>query len=244
MRRFATALAICLLWALSPATAQVVTIDSCQQWAVAQSSSNLQKQLNEQLLQVKLNDVSSHYYPTVQIDGAIGYMSPVTELPSETPGYQPMHKDMYNVSLNLQQVVFDGLQATYGRKLERLLNKNEINKLDLSISQLKEQVISMYLNLLIIDKQIEILSNVENIFQEQSDQLRALLRAGVVYANSIAQLDVEGLKIQQQKDELQANRESLISSLSILTGKDLSDATFEQPELPSVSYFRPTPHHA
>lgn len=236
MRRFATALAICLLWALSPATAQVVTIDSCQRWAVAQSSSNLQKQLNEQLLQVKLNDVSSHYYPTVQIDGAIGYMSPVTELPSETPGYQPMHKDMYNVSLNLQQVVFDGLQATYGRKLERLLNKNEINKLDLSISQLKEQVISMYLNLLIIDKQIEILSNVEKIFQEQSDQLRALLRAGVVYANSIAQLDVEGLKIQQQKDELQANRESLISSLSILTGKDLSDATFEQPELPSVSY--------
>lgn len=214
--------------------AQVVTIDDCQQWAVAQSSSNLQKELNTQLLQVKLNDVSSHYYPTLQIDGAIGYMSPVTELPQETPGYEPMRKDMYNVCMNLQQVVFDGLQASYSRKRERLLNKNEISKLDLSINKLKEQVISLYLNLLIIDKQIEILSSVEDIFQEQSDQLKALLNAGVVYGNSIAQLDVEGLKIQQQKDELQATRESLISSLSIITGQDLTQATFVQPDLPEV----------
>lgn len=224
-------------------TAQNVTIDSCQAWAVGQSSSNLQKELNEQLLQVKLNDVSSHYYPTLQIDGGIGYLSPVTQLPSETPGYEPMRKDMYNVCMNLHQVVFDGLQASYSRKRERLLNKNEISKLDLSINELKEQVIALYLNLLIIDKQIEILSNVERIFQEQSDQLKALLKAGVVYGNSIAQLDVEGLKIQQQKDEMQANRESLISSLSIITGRDLSKATFLQPELPEVgndlTSFRP-----
>lgn len=239
MNRIITIAILLLAFAIAPATAQVVTIDECQQWAVAQSSSNLQKELNEQLLQVKLNDVSSHYYPTLQIDGAVGYMSPITQLPEAIANdydiAAPRH-DLYNVSLNLQQVVFDGLQASYGRKRERLLNKNEISKLDLSIAQLKEQVINMYLNLLIIDKQIEILSNVEKIFQEQSDQLKALLKAGVVYANSIAQLDVEGLKIQQQKDEMLANRESLISSLSILTGKDLSNAEFVQPQLPSVSY--------
>lgn len=240
--RFSIAITITLLLTLR-ISAQSVTINECQQWAVAQSSSNLQKELNEQLLQVKLNDVVSHYYPTLQIDGALGYLSPVTELPESTPGYEKMRKEMYNVCLNLQQVVFDGMQANYSRKREMLLNKNEISKLDISINTLKSQVISMYLNLLIIDKQIEILSSVENTFQEQSDQLKALLKAGVVYANSIAQLDLEGLKIQQQKDELQANRESLIASLSILTGKDLQNATFIQPELPSVdndlTSFRP-----
>lgn len=239
MKRIIILIALLTSFSLMNIQGQVVTIDECQQWAVAQSSSNLQKELNEQLLQVKLNDVSSHYYPTLQIDGAIGYMSPITQLPEAIAtdyGISAPRHDLYNVSLNLQQVVFDGLQANYGRKREKLLNNNEISKLDLSIAQLKEQVINMYLNLLIIDKQIEILSNVEKIFQEQSDQLKALLKAGVVYANSIAQLDVEGLKIQQQKDEMLANRESLISSLSILTGKDLSNAEFVQPELPSVSY--------
>ena len=239
MKRIIILIALLTSFSLMNIQGQVVTIDECQQWAVAQSSSNLQKELNEQLLQVKLNDVSSHYYPTLQVDGAIGYMSPITQLPEAIAadyGISAPRHDLYNVSLNLQQVVFDGLQANYGRKREKLLNNNEISKLDLSIAQLKEQVINMYLNLLIIDKQIEILSNVEKIFQEQSDQLKALLKAGVVYANSIAQLDVEGLKIQQQKDEMLANRESLISSLSILTGKDLSNAEFVQPELPSVSY--------
>ena len=181
MKRILTIALLLLAFAIAPATAQVVTIDECQQWAVAQSSSNLQKELNEQLLQVKLNDVSSHYYPTLQIDGAIGYMSPITQLPEEIAadyGIAAPRHDIYNVSLNMQQVIFDGLQASYGRKRERLLNNNEISKLDLSISQLKEQVINMYLNLLIIDKQIEILSNVEKIFQEQSDQLKALLKAG------------------------------------------------------------------
>lgn len=215
--------------------AQTATIEECQAWAVAQSSANVQKELNEQLLRVKLNEVSSHYYPTLQIDGAIGYLSDVTELPESFPGYTPSRHDMYNVSLNLQQVIFDGLQASYGRKRERLLNNNEISKLDISINALKEQVVMIYLNLLIIEKQIEILSNVENTYQEKLDQLNALLKAGVVYANSIAQLELEGLKIQQQKDELQATKESLIASLSILTGKDLSNATFVIPEDPDVS---------
>jgi len=212
----------------------VITIEECQQLAVAQSSANVQKELNEQLLQVKLNDAASHYYPNVEIEGGIGYFSQLTELPSQCPGYQKMPHDMYSISLHLQQVVFDGLQATYGRKRERLLNKNEINKLDISINKIKEQVISIYLNLLIIEKQITILSNVEKNLQEQNEQLKALLKAGVVYGNSIAQLDVEKLKIQQQKDELQATKESLISSLSILTGKNLSDATFAVPKIKEI----------
>lgn len=234
MTKKATILLILIALTIGLPAQDIVTIEECQQLAVAQSSANVQKEFNEQLLHVKLNDVSSHYYPTLEINGAIGYISPVLELPEITPGHIDMRHDVYNATLNLQQVVFDGLQATYGRKRERLLNKTEINKLDISINKLKEQIISIYLNLLIIDKQINILSNVENTFQEKSDQLSALLKAGVVYGNSIAQLDLEGLKIQQQKDELQATRESLISSLSILTGKDLSKATFQIPQLPKV----------
>ncbi|MDD4395755.1 MAG: TolC family protein, partial [Bacteroidales bacterium] len=179
---------------------EIITIDECQQLAISQSSANVQKELNTQLLRVKLNDVSSHYYPTLEINGAVAYLSPVTELPTECAGFQKMDNDLYNVSLNFRQVVFDGMRATFGRKREKLLNKNEINKLDISINQIKEQVISIYLNLLIIEKQITILSSVENTFDEQSEQLKALLKAGVVYGNTIAQLELEGLKIQQQKD--------------------------------------------
>ena len=196
MTKKATILLILIALTISLSAQDIVTIEECQRLAVAQSSANVQKEFNEQLLHVKLNDVSSHYYPTLEINGALGYISPVLELPEITPGHIDMRHDVYNATLNLQQVVFDGLQATYGRKRERLLNKTEINKLDISISKLKEQIISIYLNLLIIDKQINILSNVENTFQEKSDQLSALLKAGVVYGNSIAQLDFPSFGVQ------------------------------------------------
>lgn len=217
-------------------TGQVITIEECEQLAIAQSSANTQKELNEQLLHVKLNDVSSHLYPTLEINGGIAYLSQRPELPTSLTHFDPARHDVYNISLNFQQVVFDGLQAKYSRQREKLLNKNEISKLDLSISQIKENVIALYLNLLIIDKQMSILSSVESTYESQVKRLMALFQAGVVYGNTIDQLELEGLKIQQQKDELQASRESLIASLSILTGKDLTQATFVQPDLLDIEY--------
>jgi hypothetical protein len=87
---------------------------------------------------------------------------------------------------------------------------------------------------LILDKQILLLSSVENTIEEQLVQLKKLLESGVVYANTVAQLELEALKIEQQKGELVSTKESLIASLSIITDFDLHDATFVVPEVPYI----------
>jgi hypothetical protein len=45
------------------------------------------------------------------------------------------------------------------------------------------------------------------------------VKEGVVYGNADDQLELEAPKIEQQKGELKATKESINSSLSILTGK-------------------------
>ena len=209
----------------------IVTIEECQQWAVAQSSANVQKELNEQLLKVKLNDAASHLYPSLEIHGLISYQSDVPQLPLTIEGVDKISKDQYRVGLELYQVVFDGMKFLFNRRYEYLANDTEINKLDLTINKIKEQVISLYLNLLIIDKQNAILTNVEKNISDQLNQLRIMLREGIIYGNAVVLLEVEQLKIQQQKGELQATKGSIISSLSILTGKDLSNAEFIIPNV-------------
>lgn len=211
-----------------------VTIDDCQQWAISHSSANVQKSLNTELLQVKLKDVSSHLYPVLEINGHASYQSDVISLPEGIPNFTPLSKDQYNISLDFAQNVFYGGKMFFGRKYERLLNKEEIYKLDISINEIKEQVISIYLNLLIIEKQINILTSVESTINEQLDQLRVLLKEGVVYGNPVAQLELEKLKIEQQKGDLKASKESLVGSLSIVTGKDLSNVTFIVPQEPET----------
>lgn len=212
----------------------VVTIDECQSWAVNQSSANVQKELNEQLLKVKLNNASSHLYPSLEINGSISYQSHVPQLP-ETWGFDLLSRDQYGVSLDFNQVVFDGTKIFYGRKYERMMNKTDINKVELSINELKEKVISIYLNLLILDKHQAILQSVESTLSDQLKQLQTLYKEGVVYGNAVAELELQALKIEQQRSELMATRNSLVTSLSIITGKDLTLSQFVVPNAPTIS---------
>jgi len=211
----------------------IVTLDECQQWAIQQSSANVQKELNAQLLKVKLDDAASHMFPTLEINGHVSYQSQVPQLPLSL-GVDKLSKDHYGVYLDFQQVLFAGNKLQHGRRYERMMNNSEIDKLNLSINELKEKIIAMYLNMLILDKQISLLSSVENTINEQLSQLMKLLESGIVYGNTVAHLELEALKIEQQKRELVSTKESLIASLSIITGKELRTAIFEVPKAPAI----------
>lgn len=224
----------------------VVTIDQCQQWAIAQTSANVQKELNEQILQTNLYNASSHLYPKLSINGRFSYQSadaPMINdnhlLPpfEETPTLSRMQ---YHIGLDLEQVLFDGAKLFYGRQYARLQNDAEIYKIDLSINEIKSNVISLYLNLLIVEKQMEIIETVQSTFDDQINQLKVLLKEGVIPQNTLSQLELEALKMQQNHDELTSRRESIISSLSILTGRDLSHAEFEIPTVPETNVSEPS----
>ena len=218
---------------------EVVTMLQCQEWAVAQSSANVQKELNAELLKVKLNDVSSHLYPKLEINGRISYQSDVPQLPDsfyEDYNLDKLSRDYYGVTLDFEQVVFDGLKSVYARKYEKMMNMTEINKLDLTINDLKEQVLAIYMNLLILDKQLVLLQNVEKTISEQLEQLKTLYKEGVVHGNTVSELELQALKIEQQSSELISTKKTLVASLSIITGRDLSNVIFEVPSDPIIDH--------
>ncbi len=225
-----------LLFLVSAVAAQnVVTIDQCQQWAVAQTSANVQKDLNEQIMKTSLNNAASHLYPKLSINGRFSYES--AEVPHHDPfvGNPELAKMQYHIGLDFEQVVFEGCRMFYGRQYATLQNDAEVYKIELSMNEIKAKVISLYLNLLILDKQMGILENVKSTFDNQLKQLQVLHKEGVIPQNDVSQLELEALKLDQNYDELQSTRESIISSLSILTGRDLSTAEFEMPQLPDFS---------
>lgn len=208
-----------------------VTLQNCMDWAVGHSSENVQKNLNEQLLKVKLKDVSSHLYPTLEMNGIVSYQSHVPQLPLNM-GVDVLSKDQYAISLDFAQMVYDGNQFLYNRQYERMMNQNELYQLDLTLNKIKEQIVSIYLNLLIIEKKVALLSVVETTINEQLEKHKTLLKEGVISGNIISQLELEKLKMEQQKGELFSIQQSLIQSLSILTGEKLENCTFETPQIP------------
>ena len=224
----------------------MVTIDQCQQWAVAQTSANVQKELNEQILQTNLHNASSHLYPQLSINGRFSYLSAEAPKLNDNLLLPPFEDNpnmanmQYHIGLDLEQVVFEGAKMFYGRQYARLQNDAEIYMIELSINEIKSNVISLYLNLLIVEKQMEIIENVQSTFDDQISQLKVLLKEGVIPQNTLSQLELEALKMQQNHDELVSRRESIISSLSILTGHDLSHADFEIPNVPATNASEPS----
>ena len=218
----------------------VVTIEQCQQWAVSQTSANVQKDLNGQILKTNIQNAGAHLYPKLSVNGRFAYES--ADVPSVSPFDQNPEwaRMQYHIGLDLEQVLFEGGKFFYGRQFATLQNDAEIYKIELSMNEIKAQVINLYLSLLIIDKQIDIIQNVQSTFDDQLKQLRVLYKEGVIPQNDVSQLELEALKMEQNHDELQAKRESIISTLSILTGQDLSKATFVMPELSDFSATAPS----
>ena len=131
MKKF-YAFAISILLSLNVFAQGIVTIDQCQQWAVAQTSANVQKELNEQILQTNLYNASSHLYPKLSINGRFSYQSadaPMFNdnhlLPpfEETPSLSNMQ---YHIGLDLEQVLFEG--APVGESIKKLMGRPSKNE--------------------------------------------------------------------------------------------------------------------
>ena len=56
------------------------------------------------------------------------------------------------------------------------MNRNGLHKLDLSLNRIKDQVIDVYLNLLIINKKIELLAIADASINEQYENAKVLLK--------------------------------------------------------------------
>ena len=199
-----------------------VTIDQCQSWAVAQTSANVQKDLNGQILKENLGNASAHLYPKLSLNGNFTYQSAHnpwegTEYADVSPFDNNLPYQMqYNIGLDFEQTVFEGGKIFFGRRYEHLKNEAEIYKIDLAMNEIKAQVINLYLSYLILDKQMGIIETVQSTFEDQIKQLKVLLHEGVISANTLSQLELEALKIEQNYEEIKDKKNSVISSLSIL----------------------------
>ncbi len=233
LKRFCL-LAIFCSFTLFVSAQEYVTLEQCQQWAISRTSANVQKDLNDQILKASLNNESSYLFPKLSINGRFSYGNVDVQYPHPWADDVNLARMQYHIGLDFEQVLFEGFRMYYGRQFARLQNEAEIAKIDLSLNEVKDKIISVYLNLLIVDKQMGIIESVQNTFNEQIKRMKVMLQEGVIPQNTLSQLELEALKMEQQYGELEANRESLVSTLEILTGKDLSHAVFLMPDLPAA----------
>ena len=234
---------IVLFAVIFPANSQTaITLSDCYDAALINHSLKEEKQQLGKIWEMKDANTVSGWYPSIEAGADIIYNTRVIDLASALeslpiPGIAEniggMPHDQYKLTLDIQQVIWDGGIIKGSRELEKrsLLVKEQ--EVEIELYRIKEQVASSFFGLIILSKQEELLRTYFEIINERIKDVESAIENGFLLATDRDILRAEGIRIEQQLSESAIRINSVRLILSDITGYDLTPGTL--PVLPDIS---------
>lgn len=198
-----------------------VTLEQCQTWARENHPVLKQSGLYQQILDLKNENNATAWLPQVTLNGQATYQSDVTKIGISIPNMAipTVDKDQYKVYLDLRQTIWDGGLS----KARELINESEHSgnqqQVEVELYQLKEKVNQFYFTSFLIQENLRILEQKTGTLAERRKIMESAVRNGMMLSSELDQLLAELIQTDQLLLELNNNRQTVLSALSILTGK-------------------------
>ncbi|MBN2863540.1 MAG: TolC family protein, partial [Bacteroidales bacterium] len=183
---------------------------------------------------VKDNNLSKGWLPTIDAGGTFIYNSSVVDMTDvlvnvPVPGFadliEPLPHEQYKLTIDINQVIYDGGAIKGARALEKAdLNINE-KQTETDLYKLRGQINGYYFNLLLLDRQKELLRSYHDLITKRIASMNSALKSGVILKSDIDVLTVEKIKLEQQLNENDIRKRSLLNILSGLTGEEIDEST-------------------
>ena len=227
-------------------TSAQVTLEECVSMARENYPQIQEQSLIDEAEKYDVGNVNLQWVPQLNITGKASYQSDVVEMPFEIPGYDfnfNLPHDQYSLVGEVTQSIWDGGSSSSQKRLIKANAEVQRKQLDVSLYALWSRVENVYLGILLIDKQLEQNRLLEESLQRNRKEVKALMESGMAYQSDFDMVEVNLLNCQQKAVELRANRMAYVTMLGKLTGKDMSDAAFIEPNseinLDSIQIQRP-----
>ncbi|HAQ17986.1 MAG TPA: hypothetical protein DCR40_01985 [Prolixibacteraceae bacterium] len=224
---------------------EAVTLEQCQIWARENHPVLKQSGLYQQILELKNENNSTSFLPVVTLNGQATYQSDVTKIALSMPGVNiPMvDKDQYKFYLDLKQTIWDGGLSKAKELINETENAGNQSQIEVELYQVKEKVNQFYFTSFLIQENLKILEKKTETLSERQKFLESAVKNGMVLSSELDQLLAEQIKTNQLVLELKSNRETVLSALAILTGKEsnqIQNLTLTaEPILPDKPLMRP-----
>ena len=182
------------------AKSQSFTLDMCYAKAIEYSTISAQRMLQNEIASANIKSVSSNYLPQADLNAQATYQSDVTSLPITLPNITipTLPQDQYKATIDLQQLIWDGGYIAYQKEVYRKHLDIENSKIDLSQSNLKDRVNSIYLGILLLEDNISLIELQNQTINGNISLMRERLTNGVVMKSNVDILEVEQMKIEQR----------------------------------------------
>jgi outer membrane protein TolC len=210
------------------ATAQspdTLTLEYCHRRAVGVYPLVKQRQLNSEASSIQNENSGKNYLPQFGINGRASYQSDVTKIDVNVPGVIiPFpDKDMYDLYLGLDQLIWDGGITREQKKLEEAGLKINQQQIEVELYKLKERINGLYFKILLLRKNKEQLLTNKQVVQEKMEELESGIRNGVVLQSAADVLMAQILEIDQGVTEADNDLAATFGMLSELMDMVLNE---------------------
>jgi len=231
MKRSVLILFLVLITGLSALEAQkVLTLKECYEKAYATAPVTAEKKAYADIWQLKDKNLSKGWLPSLDASGSFIYNSSVVDMTDvlgaiPIPGIadliKPLPNEQYKLTVDINQVIYDGGAIKGARALEKAeLNINE-KQTETDLYKLRGQINTYYFNIMLLDRQKELLQNYLEVIRKRISSLNSALSSGVILKTDLDVLASEKIKLEQQLNENGIRKASLLKILSGLTGSDI-----------------------
>lgn len=225
---FITAIAIIIV---QPAFSQT-DLERCIQLAYDNYPQIQEYNLIELTRKYDISNAATAWAPQLNVSGKASWQSVVVEMPFDIPGMKfDIPHDQYGISADLTQQIWDGGATSVKRKLVDAGADVKSRQLDVNLYSIRSRVQNIYLGINLIDRQISLNEVLSESLKRTLDEMESMVENGVAYASDRDQIKVSILSCDQQKIALQTDRKAYVQMLSMLTGTDMQNYTFEEPEV-------------
>jgi outer membrane protein TolC len=233
MRRAVFIFLIALIF--SPLQAQkLLTLKECYEKAMSSNPLALEKAGYSDISQLRDENLAKGWLPTLDANGSLIYNSSVIDMsgvlgslpiPGIANAIKPLPHEQYKVTVDINQVIYDGGAIKGARALEKadlLVNQKQT---EADLYKLRTQINSYYFNILLIARQKELLENYLEIIKKRIASMQSGVGNGVILKSDVDVLSSEKIKIEQQLAENNIRKTAFLKILSDLTGSELDGST-------------------
>lgn len=214
---------------------KVATLGLCHEKAIATYPQLSDKALLKDASDLRIKNINSNYLPQLSFNGQATYQSDVTKVslpPMMGISVPSPAKDQYKVTLDAQQLLYDGGLTRKQKKLEGASAEADMQQVETDLLRIKEQVNNTFFTIILLQENKRLLQNTLNVLKEKEQTVKSMVKNGVLMQSDENIITAERLKTEQLVTEVDINRASAIRIMNLLTNESFTDSTaFVSPEL-------------
>ncbi|MBP4143066.1 TolC family protein [Flavobacterium sp. P4023] len=196
---------------------ETLTLEDCYALATKNYPLAKQKELLQQKSNYEIDAITKGKLPKIDLNAQATYQSDVIGFPSKMPGVNPINKDQYRATLDINQLLYNGGMIEANSELKQAQTKTQQQQIEVSLYQLKTRIHQYYFSILLLQEKSELLKSKKELLQSKVQEVKSGVKYGAILPASELILEAELLKIKQQLTEIDFEKIKMTQNLSDLT---------------------------